>query len=148
MYRVILIFLLVVVHTSVMAEWIYITETDDEVADEDAYVVYADPDTIQRTLNIVKMWGIFDYRIVAKNGAKSEKRKVEYNCKQRKARMLSVSFHSKQMGRGVILATLNKKELNHHWEEVSPGSIVEASLKFACSFRPEPPNIFSDGVLL
>ena len=114
----------------------------------DAYAVYADPVTIYRSGSIVIMWGLYDYKIATEEGTRSERRKVTYDCRQRKVRMLFVSFHSGRMSSGRILAKLDNKELNSNWEKVSSGSIIEASLKFACNSRPESPESFSEGVLM
>lgn len=148
MRKILLALFLAVISNNTMARWVYIAETENKVADVDAYAVYANPVTIRRSGSIVIMWGLYDYKVATEKGSRSEKRKVTYDCIQRKARMLFVSFHSGRMGSGKILADLDKNELNNHWEKVLPGSIIEASLKYACSSRPESPDSNPDGVLL
>ena len=55
MKKLLLILLLAVVTSSAMAEWVEFTEDDEETL-----TVYADPDTIQKTGNIVKMWSLIN----------------------------------------------------------------------------------------
>ena len=63
MKKLLLTLVLAIVSSSVMAEWVYIAESEEEV--EEAYFVtaYADPDTIRKTGNRVKMWVMEDFKI-------------------------------------------------------------------------------------
>ena len=69
-------------------------------------VVYAEPATIRRTGNLVRMWHIVDYKMSAHiplprgKAIKSVKLHVEYNCRQGEVRALYVAHYSEHMGRG------------------------------------------------
>jgi hypothetical protein len=53
-----LITLLVLTSGSAEAEWMSITKT------EEGTTVYADPDTIRRKGDLVKMWELYDFKII------------------------------------------------------------------------------------
>jgi len=54
MKKLLLFIMLAVVSSSAMAEWVEIGEFNEKTNTE-AFIFYADPDTIQKTGNIVKM---------------------------------------------------------------------------------------------
>ena len=120
-----------------MAEWVEVSETEDE-----DLTYYADPATIRKSGNKVKMWSLYDYKTALDPGVLSAKEKVEYNCKERQRRQLFVSAYSENMGGGKTVLINNSRD---EWEPVPPpDSVGEAVFKFACSFRPELPHTFPD----
>ena len=107
MHKVILMMLLVIVSSSVMAEWIsVVTPVDDKLT------TYADPSTISKSGNRVKMWSMVDFKEAEelKGGVyiKSVKRQIEYDCKDKKKRLLSGELFSGNMGSGEIISTSEK----------------------------------------
>jgi hypothetical protein len=52
---------MLVVSTSAIAEWVAIGETEEK-----DLTVYADPTTIRKTGNIVKMWSLDDHKMAQK----------------------------------------------------------------------------------
>ena len=133
MRKVILMTLLTVVSSSAAAEWVAIarhkTETD-----------YADPTTIRRTGNMVKMWNLFDFKTVEAaafavrpaTGLKpflSYRTQTEYDCKEGQYRWLFIDYFSGNMARGETLGRVSDPS---PWEPVPPGSIGELEWKFAC----------------
>jgi len=130
MHKAILMILLAVVCSSVMAEFIHVNKSSN-------YTFYADPNTIRKSDNKVKMWDLNDYKMPEKIGGKetmSTRSQREYNCEEEKSRMLYGTFHSKNMGRGEIVLTINKTT---EWEPVIPDSTGESLLKYACSADAE-----------
>jgi hypothetical protein len=73
-----------------------------------------------------------DYQAVPDKGFPylSTKRQSEYDCKERKYRLLNVSSHLGHMGTGKVMNTLTNDSPN--WESVLPGSTGELVMKLAC----------------
>lgn len=76
-------------------------------ATDDGMVIYADPATLQRTDDIVKMWGLLDYKTPEKDGAGkrylSVKLLQEFDCKAAQGRTRYFSLHAGQMGAGQLI---------------------------------------------
>jgi hypothetical protein len=119
MHKTILMILLAVVSSSVMAEWVEVGNNKYELID--GYVVhtaYADPASIREVGNITKIRIFIDKRWVKKINYKQKKLakpqaefvgwQIEFECKQKQSR-----WHDE-------------------WTPVSPDSIDDKLLKFAC----------------
>lgn len=125
MKKLLLLLMLAAVSTSVMAEWV-------AIGTGDGFILYANPDTIRKSGNKVKMWSLTDYNSVRKVGIEkflSDKSQGEYDCKKEQAKNLYSSWHSENMGKGNVVSATNKPR---DWFPVAPDSIGEVSLKFAC----------------
>jgi len=128
MHKAILMMLLTIVSSSAMAEWVKVGTTNK-------YTFYADPDTIRKKGNIVKMWILFDFNSThegATAGHKylSSKSQDEFDCKEEQRKLLYFSRHSKNMGGGDVAYTCNEPEMN--WSPVAPDSVGKDLWKFAC----------------
>lgn len=125
MRKAILVMLLAVVSSSAAAEWV-------EVARSDTSTFYADPATIRRAGNIVKMWDLIDRKTPDNFNNKpymSQRSQHEYDCKEEQWRTLYFTFFSGNMagGNAVYIDSDPGK-----WAPVPPGSIAEGMWKFAC----------------
>ena len=128
--------MLAVVSSSAVAEWVFVAETEEE----DFSTFYADPDTIRKSGNMVKMWVMEDDKIAEKLDVLSARHKDEFDCNKKQYRRLFYSFHSGHMGRGETLFIHNERG---DWEPTPPGSVSEAILEFACGgFYPKLPRTF------
>ena len=137
MHKVILMMLLTVMSSSAMAEWVFVAETEKEIEGAEALTVYADPDTIRKTGNRVKMWSLLDYNMAEEElGTISVRQKEEYDCKEKQLRALFQSFHTGHMADGETVLIKNERG---DWEPVLPDSAAEAVFEFACRFRPKLP---------
>jgi len=146
MHRVILMILLVSVSSNVMAEWVEVAVSDGEAKEEASMTAYADPDTIRKTGDRVKLWVLADYKITnEKYGVASARQKDEYDCKERKQRRLFIVFYSGHMNKGETVLIHNDRG---DWEEIPRGSLVEAMLEFACGFQPKSPLTFPHDTFL
>lgn len=94
---------------------------------------YADPSTILKTGDRVKMWTLADYKTARGNGSEplylSTKNQREFDCKTRQQRFLLASFYGGNMGRGVVVATLSEPG---YWQGSAPDNLGAVLLKFAC----------------
>jgi len=74
---------------------------------DDGTVVYADPATIQKAGDVVKMWGLLDNKIAEKDAAGkpylSVKLLQEFDCTGERGRTRFFSFHTGQMGAGQLV---------------------------------------------
>jgi len=124
MHKAILM-LLAVVSSSAMAEWV-------EVGTTNKYTSYADPDTIRKVGNKVKVWELVDFKTVqGSTGFQFNSAKVQsqYDCKEEQTRMLYATFHSENMGGGDVVMTHNKAT---KWAPVAPDSINMMLFEFVC----------------
>jgi len=90
------------VSSSVMAEWVLYGFSNGSKKGI-IITVYADPATLIKSGNTVKMWSIFDYNKAQKDpnspSFMSVKRQEEYDCKEEKKRLLYADFHSENIQR-------------------------------------------------
>ena len=122
----ILILLLLMVSTSVFAEWTRVTESAD--GDMTTYIDYG---TIKKKGHKVKVWNLFDYKTV-RIGAANERylssvTRFEYDCKKEMVRQLDVHWYSRQ---GEIVRSITN--IKDETESVMPGSMIETLFKIAC----------------
>ena len=137
MHKVMLMILLVFVSSSAMAEWVKVAVSAKEAGKEATMTAYADPDTIRKTGDRVRLWVLADYKIINEEyGIASSRQKDEYDCKERKQRRLFIVFYSGHMNKGETVLIHNDRG---DWEKIPRGSLVEAMLQFACRFQPKSP---------
>jgi surface-adhesin protein E len=127
MRKNILMMLLIVVSSSAAAEWVKVGRI------ENVTTAFADPATIRRNGDMVKMWGLLDFKapnvLVENKPYMSMMTQVEYDCKEEQARTLSIYFYSKNMGEGEVVDIASH---SGKWVPAPPGSIAESLWKFAC----------------
>ena len=156
MHKAILMMLLTVVSSSAMAEWVIVAKNKEET-----FAIYADPTTIRKAGNTVKMWGLDDHKTtwvpddhkttwvpddhktaIEELGVLSSRGKRVYDCEKKQWRILFLALYSENMGGGETVLTINSR---NEWKPVPPpDSAGRAVLKFACSFRPKLPHTFPD----
>ena len=127
MPKAILILLLAAVSNGAAAEWVNVS-TDDSGS-----TIYADPSTIRKVGNRVKMWVLFDYRkatLDAGDKIMSKRKHEEYDCKKKQIRLLYLSKHSGRFTEGKVVY-LNDIPYNK-WVPVVPGSVLEDLWRYAC----------------
>jgi hypothetical protein len=126
MRKAILMMLLGLVSSSAAAEWV-------ELGGNETATTYADPATIRKAGNMVRMWHLLDYTkargIEAHKPHLSVKMQNEYDCRQERSRTLAISLHSGNMGEGEILGTISAPG---NWRPVPPDTLVETLREFAC----------------
>ena len=108
------------------AEWMSLGES------ESGTTVHADPATIRREGDVVKMEVLFDFKTIqTKAGVSylSAKAHMEYDCAEQRFGGHAVMYFSGNMGRGALLDRSSGKG---KWLPVSPGSLDHALWKLAC----------------
>jgi hypothetical protein len=121
----ILAMLLAAVSSNAAAAWVAVSDTNK-------FITFADPATISKAGNMVKMWDLLDYKAMREvEGIRyaSQKSQSEYNCQKQLTRPLVLFLHAGMMGSGeqIFNSTTPDK-----WQRVAPGSVNEALLKYAC----------------
>jgi hypothetical protein len=114
MKKLLLTLLLAIVSSSVMAEWV-------EVGTTDSYLVYADPTSIRKVGDIVKMRTRVDYKPVEMVDGKKQKTII--------AKAISVAW---SQGEYDCKNIQFRAEFFYEWTPVSPDSIDEKLWKYAC----------------
>jgi hypothetical protein len=104
------------------AEWVQYSETNTDV-------FYLDPATIQTDGQFRKVWIVDDIKVRDSEGALSYRLQREYDCKNERYRLLSVSTHAGPMASG---ETLVSGSASGSWMPISPNTPSESALKIVC----------------
>ena len=144
MRNIILMLMLAGVSSNAMAEWVKIVSIDSRVSPE-SQTAFVDPATVHKNGNLVNMWVLVDHQTGFSKGlekrldkifhtskgriTKSWKVQDEFECRDRKLRMLSYTGYAEHMGNGAIVPN---NVYTGRWEPVIPGSIGAALWGFAC----------------
>ncbi len=127
MRQLILTMLLVLSCGPVYAEWVEVS------ANKKAGVIaYADPGTIHRKGDLVKMWSLFDLRktqVAGGNSYLSIKALQKYDCAEDRSRALAYTKFSGNMGQGKVVYS-NSDEGT--WAPIAPVSVGQELWKVAC----------------
>ena len=125
--RLVVMMMLAMACNGASAEWVRLNRNTEDI-------VYADPATIIRSGNTVKMWDLLDHQIivVSRSGTRrlSSKTESEYDCMVKRVRQLNFTWHSGNMGAGRIVFTSDG--VPDDWTPISSGSVDEVLWKFAC----------------
>lgn len=127
MTRLFLITLLVLSSGAVYAEWVKIGGND-----ENGLTTYADPDTIRRKGDLVKMWTLYDYKIPQTEAGVSYlslRMQDEYDCTDERTRSLAVTSYSGNMESGKPI--YNNSDAGK-WAPIAPRTLYQTLWKFAC----------------
>jgi hypothetical protein len=130
MIQLILMMLLVVSGGPAYAEWVEVST--NKVA---GVIAYADPDTIRRKGNLVKMSSLFDLQTTQTsrgNSYLSIKTQQTYDCAEDRSRALAYTKFSGNMGHG---AEVHSVAVEQQWKPVAPMSVGRELLKVACGER-------------
>ena len=104
-----------------------------KVSSDENIAVYAEPPNLRiRGDNNVIMWHIVDRKtgkIIAGKTSMSEKVRYEYDCKNKRVRMLYLQSMSENMGKGEPAGMDNNIT---EWNQISLSSTVEALWRTAC----------------
>jgi hypothetical protein len=126
MKRLLLIAFLALSSEPAHAEWMSFG------ASEAGTTVYADPATMHREGDRVKMLVLFDFKTAQKKAEVSylsAKAQMEYDCAESRFEGLVVTYFSGNMGNGQLLDRSTGKGYRLR---ISPGSLDQALWKLAC----------------
>jgi hypothetical protein len=111
------------------AEWVstFLTKM------EGGYDVCADPDTIRRNGNLVKLWILYDYKtlqLVMGVAHLSDSVQLEANCRETFQRRLGYRWWSGNMGNGNVVFSYSAEG---NWIPIEPRTVGHTVWSFACS---------------
>ena len=145
MRKAILMMLLILINTSVVAEWTLVLAGKESTE-------YVDLATIRVSGNIAKMWTLTNISknieyIKPGNKAFAVKTVHEYDCKEHQSRLIFVAWYNEYMGTGGVDHSANSP--NSKWSPVVPGSnsIKEIRWEIACGQKGKQlkPDCFGIG---
>lgn len=121
--RLVLCLLLTFAAAPAWAEWVEVSETDNSI-------YYIDPATIRKDGNLRRVWTIQDLKQRHKDGEMSRRGLYEYDCKEERFRILSISEHSDPMARG---KTLFSDSEPGKWIHTPPETPSQTMLRIVCA---------------
>jgi hypothetical protein len=103
-----------------------------KIKENDTFTVYADPDSIRRKGELVKMWILYDYKTLqSATGVAhlSDSIQLEANCTEKLQRSLAYTWWSGNMREGTVV-------FNHsgegNWIPIGSGTVGHTLWSFAC----------------
>ena len=125
MRKAVLMILLAATSGSAAADWVWVGKNKFGI-------VYADPATIRRAGNLVRMWDMSDYKATQTVGGKpylSMRTQYEYDCDKDRSRLLELFAHPENMAGGeAVYSEVNPR----NWRPNPPDSGIARLWKFAC----------------
>lgn len=104
------------------AEWVKISESNESIW-------YLDPSTIKKNGNFVRMWGITELKKKDKDdGHLSRRALYDFDCKNERYRILTISAHSERMAGGKVLST----ESIPTWDYIAPETVGAFMFELVC----------------
>lgn len=104
------------------ADWTYVDGGD-------GYDRYIERETIQRDGNLVRVWEVDDTAAPDSYGVHSLRSRTEYDCEERKYRIVYLSAHSDHMTKGSVVFS---GQLDGEWKPVQEDTLGELSMDMAC----------------
>jgi hypothetical protein len=111
--------------SSAWADWQLLKETRD-------YILYIDPDTLEKSGNLVKAVSFQDFhkmQTLEEHSYLASKSRNEYDCANNLLRQVEFSIFPENMGSGGTLFSDNKLQ---NWMPVQAGSAAESLWKTVC----------------
>ena len=112
-------------------EWVEVGGKVEEGRTE--YTLYADPDTIDRIEDVVKLWALMDFKttqIVPKPPHMSVKSQREFDCTKEHMRVLAITVFSGNMASGKTV--FSSSDFNDQGNLFEPPSVAQRLWRFAC----------------
>ena len=113
------------------AEWVEVGGKVEEGRTE--YTLYADPDTIDRIEDVVKLWALMDFKttqIVPNPPYMSVKSQREFDCTKEHMRVLAITVFSGNMAGGK--AVYSSSNFNDQGTLFEPPIVAQRLWRFAC----------------
>jgi len=121
--KALLLPLLLLATGSAWAGWEKVSTTAEDTA-------YVDRATIRKDGNLRKVWEITDLKQRDTTGAMSVRARFEYDCKDERYMLLTLSTHTEPMAGGTTIVSGKGSE---KWQEIPPGTAAEHMLKIVCA---------------
>ena len=104
------------------ADWSYVDSSE-------GYERYIERESISRKGKLAQVWEVDDIAMPDQTGVQSLRSRTEYDCEDRKYRVLYLSGHSDHMTGG---AELFSGQVDGEWKPVLDDTLGELSMDIAC----------------
>ena len=132
--------LLLLMSASASADWVKINSALDTTSEK-----FIDAEAVRQTgpMNTMRrVWEISNLTTVASDKALSIKNYMEYDCKERRIRVLEESNFSEHWAQGESLTTTGQELKSGNWSGIRKGSVSETIFNRVC-----PSDASDTGVL-
>ena len=125
--RLILTLLLMTFTVQAWAEWV-------KIAESTLRVLYYNPAAIDKQSNLRRVWTLQNNKQPDKKGELSRRYLSEFDCKEGRQRLLSVSAYSERMARGDTIKQRHYSlgEPDGVWFNITPDTFSAHLLKLVC----------------
>ncbi len=107
------------------AEWLLV-DSNPQVT------VYAEPATVQRVGDVVRLWVLDDLKTVHTRGSDtylSSRAHEEHDCVTERFRLVTLSQFAGQMGSGAVIY---EQRVESRWVPIPKGTLAQSVWKYAC----------------
>ena len=92
---------------------------------------FYDPTTIRREGQIRRVWTVQNLIEPDRRGVMSRRMRVEYDCKNERYNLLSLTGHSEPMAGGKII--FSHDDMTAKWDDIPPNTAADTMLKIVCA---------------
>ena len=114
---------LAVLASSAQADWVKMGETDEGS-------LYIDTATVLRDGHVRQVWELTDLTQRDEGGELSRRTRVQYDCKQGRTQVLSISTHWEPMAAGATLFSVAREGA---WKAVPPETAYAKAFDLLCA---------------
>lgn len=128
--RTLLFVLLISVSVTALADWLPIEKASDLESQ-----LYIDPDSVKQTGPMAimrRIWELKNYAVADNDMVKSVKRLAEYDCMDRRYRVLQESGFSGDLAEGEPVNLRGLDNADGQWRPIQSGSTAEIILDELC----------------
>ncbi len=107
------------------ADWIFVEKSD--TANH-----YIDLETIRRKGGLVDVWQLTNLNVRDEDGTISRQGLQQFDCRERRWRLLFLSFHSEHWAGGKTIVSESIDNHQSKWEQIPPRTIGDVIHKMVC----------------
>ena len=101
-----------------------------KIAESADAIVYIEPGTLLKDGDLRRIWILYDQKVHPTTGGDSARIYQEFDCKERRTRVLSFISYSGHMAKGEVIS---KEKQQGDWEDVAPQTADESGLGWVCA---------------
>jgi hypothetical protein len=103
----------------------------EEIARREGQALLIDPETIRADGSLRRVWTMCSYAEPNADGALSSKSLIEYDCAERRYRILTISTHTECMGEGKTLHV--EAAPDPWWRGIAPDTVAAKIISQVCA---------------
>jgi hypothetical protein len=121
--KIVISLIYIMLQGSAHADWVYWGETSEGK-------FFVDPSTAKEK-PIPQIWTMMNLNITDSNGKRSQSTLIQAKCNTEQFRVMSMNFHSDEMGTGKVLFT-DARNTNLEWIFPPPSSVISRLVNTMC----------------